>query len=175
MTHFINDARTEDLNERIALRNVPSSTLQPQFSLRPVPTKYAMLPIFDQRASSTVPLQCYGTFDTQQTFNPATAQGPWCGFAKNINNESMLRNQYAALQKAGQAFYIPPTTSDLYVSTIENSNSIAPQAAQAHLEQPFPYLFEEPVLAPFNPNKYASQGVGVNLFENSTRVQIRNV
>jgi hypothetical protein len=167
MTHFINDARTEDLNERIALRNVPSSTLQPQFSLRPVATKYAMLPIFDQRASSTVPLQCYGTFDTQQTFNPGTAQGPWCGFAKNINSESMLRNQYAALQKAGQAFYIPPTTSDLYVSTIA--------AAQASLEQPFPYLFEEPVLAPFNPNKYASQGVGINMFENSTRVQIRNV
>ena len=165
--HYINDDRVEALNERIALRNVPSSILQPQFSLRPVATKYALLPIVDRRAPNSVPLQCYPTFDVQHTFNPGTGAGPWCGFAKNVNNESLLRNQFAALQSAGQAYYIPPTTSDLYMSPL------IPEVVTE--EQPFPFLFEEPVLAPFNPNVHKAQGVGINLFDNCTRQQLKQI
>ena len=34
--------RSNELNERIYERNVPSSTLQPQFGIRPVATKYEL-------------------------------------------------------------------------------------------------------------------------------------
>ena len=46
--------RSNELNQRIYERNVPSSTLQPQFGIRPVATKYEMLPIFDRRMPATV-------------------------------------------------------------------------------------------------------------------------
>ena len=37
--------RASELSERMYERNIPSSTLQPQFSIRPVSTKYDILPI----------------------------------------------------------------------------------------------------------------------------------
>ena len=45
-----NHQRTDELNERISLRNIPSSSLQPQFGIRPVSTKYAIMPIVDRRS-----------------------------------------------------------------------------------------------------------------------------
>ena len=42
------------LSDRIAQRNMPSRPLQPQFSMRPVSTKYALLPIIDRRAPATI-------------------------------------------------------------------------------------------------------------------------
>ena len=86
--------RTQQLNSRIAERNIPSGPLQPQFSLRPVSTKYALLPIVDRQPKSNVPIKTLPTYNPAITFNPGSAFAPWSGFSTNINEESKLRNQY---------------------------------------------------------------------------------
>lgn len=155
--------RSNELNERIYERNVPSSTLQPQFGIRPVATKYEILPIFDRRMPPTVPIKHELPYNIQSTFNPGTAQAPWSGFAGNINNESMLRNQFFALQTNGQAFYIPSSKSDMYQVNVDtNSKDI----------QPFPSLFKEQTLDPFNPDE---NNIAINVFDNCTRQQIKNI
>ncbi len=104
-------------------------------------------------------------YNTQTVFNPGTAQGPWNGFASNVNQESILRNQFFALQRgANQACYIPPKNSDMYEANVPYTNAMA--------EQPFPSLFEKPQFEAFNP---CLQNLGVNLFDNCTRQQLKEV
>jgi hypothetical protein len=153
--------RTEELNQRIAYRNIPSSQLQPQFDIRPQSSKYAKMPIVDRHENHQVPLQALPAYDIETTFNPGTAQAPWSGFATNVNNESRLRNQFFALQKgAGQAVYIPAKNSDMYQVHV-------PKTAYA---QPFPGLFTKIEFEEFNP---CPKNVGTGFFENCTRQQIK--
>ena len=49
--YICNQQRSRELNDRITIRNVPSAPLQPQYSMRPVLTKYSIMPILDQRAT----------------------------------------------------------------------------------------------------------------------------
>lgn len=156
--------RASELNERIAGRNVPSNPLQMQFTSRPVSTKYDLMSIVDRRPLPSVPIKTEPTYNIQHTFNPGTAQAPWSGFATNINDESKLRNQFFALQTAPQGKYIPSSTSDMYQVKVESGSP---------LSQPFPTLFTQPALTPFNPNICAS--VGSNLFDNCTRQQLKDV
>ena len=86
--------RTEALNRRLYNRNVPSAPLQPQFSMRPVQTKYTLMSLVDERKSSTVPINRYPTYNPTKVFNPGTAVAPWGGFASEVNKESTLRNQF---------------------------------------------------------------------------------
>ena len=55
--YYCNNERVDELNERIASRNIPSQKLQAQFDVRPVSTKYAMMPILDRRAVPTVHIE----------------------------------------------------------------------------------------------------------------------
>jgi hypothetical protein len=159
------NSRTEELNNRMAQRNIPSGALQPQFDIRPVSTKYATMPMADQRAFATVPIQKQPIYSIANTFNPGSAQAPWGGFAENINDESRLRNQFFALQRgAGQACYIPAKSSDMYVANV-------PRTAEQVI-QPFPDLFNKPQFDPFNP---CLQNTGDNFFENCTRQQTKEV
>jgi hypothetical protein len=156
--------RTEELNERLAYRNVPDGQLQPQFDCRPQSTKYAKMPIVDRRERHNVPLQVFPAFNVASTFNPGNAQAPWSGFATNINQESVLRNQFYALQNgANQACYVPSKNSQLY-----NAHVPAPTA---HI-QPFPSLFERTAFEPFNP---CPSDLGVTFFENCTRQQVKEL
>jgi hypothetical protein len=156
--------RTEELNQRMASRNIPSNKLQAQFDIRSVSSKYAKMPIVDRRENHNEPIQHMPTYDISTTFNPGNAQGPWSGFATNINNESRLRNQFFALQKgAGQSSYIPSAHSDLYVH-----RPIPATPSQ----QPFPDLFAQPSFENFNP---CPTGLGGNFFENCTRQQIKEL
>ena len=159
--YFCNSERVEELNNRIADRNIPSNQFQAQFGIRPVSSKYAMMPIFDRRAIPTVPIERRPTYSLANTFNPGNGQAPWSGFATNIDDDSRLRNQFFALQKCDQAVYIPPTNSDMYKVEVTG------QAVQ----QPFPDLFTQPTFQPFNPN---TCGVGGNFFDNCIRQQIKN-
>ena len=109
-----NDSRVQDLNSRISNRNIPSAPLPPQFSIRPTSTKYATMPILDQRKKASVPANNCQSFSVDTTFNPGNAQAPWTGFASNIHTESVLRNQFFALQKGDQGVYVPSSNSDLY-------------------------------------------------------------
>ena len=157
--------RTEELNERISYRNMPSNPLQPQFDIRPLSSKYAKMPIVDRHENHRVPIEVMPTYDIGSTFNPGNAQAPWSGFASNINNESRLRNQFYALQPgAGQAYYIPAKTSELY-NKVRLSDEFAP-------EQPFPQLFTSPMFDEFNA---CPSQLGGKFFENCTRQQIKEI
>ena len=160
--YYCNNERVDELNERIASRNIPSQKLQTQFDVRPVSTKYAMMPILDRRAVPTVHIEKMPNYNLETTFNPGTAQSPWSGFASNVNKESQLRNQFFALQKADQAAYIPPTTSDMYKVEVTGRP----------VNQPFPDLFTTQTFSPFNPN---TCNLGGNLFNNCIRQQIKNI
>jgi hypothetical protein len=158
--------RTEELNDRISTRNIPSNPLQPQFDIRPLSTKYAMMPIFDRRPIPTVSIEVLPTYDIRTTFNPGNAQAaaPWAGFANNVNDESRLRNQFFALQRgAGQSSYIPSRGSDMYEVNVPTNDQIL---------QPFPGLFEPPRFDNFNP---CPKDNGINFFDNCTRHQIKEL
>ncbi len=129
--YICNMNRDAELSERLAARNIPDGNLPPQFSMRPASTKYSIMPIVDPRSPAALtPLKPVQNFSVDKMFNPGNAQGPWPGFANNVDNESKLRNQFMALQKSDQAYYIPPTTSDLYSST---SNYVNPSPEQSKL------------------------------------------
>jgi hypothetical protein len=156
--------RTEQLNQRIAYRNIPSTQLQAQFDIRPLSSKYAKMPIVDRHVNHSVPIQVLPSYDIETTFNPGNAQAPWSGFAANINNESRLRNQFYALQNgAGQSCYIPSNNSELYN---------APVQAITLEQQPFPALFNDHIFEAFNPSP---KGLGNNFFENFTRQQTKEL
>ena len=160
--YYCNFNRTLELSERMAARNVPSATLQPQYSIRPVSTKYALMPILDRRAPTHVAIKREPTYELNQVFNPGTAQAPWSGFAANINTESVLRSQFFGLQRCQQGEYIPDSRGDLY-----NVKAVGRQE-----QQPFPGLFKREVLSAANMNPC---GLGGNLFNNNTRVQVMDL
>ena len=156
--------RTEEINKRISHRNIPSSQLQPQFTVRPQSSKYAKMPMVDMRVKHSTPIQDIPIYNIEMTFNPGSAQAPWGGFAANINNESRLRNQFYALQNgAGQSCYIPSRNSELYNAKVQSTMSEY---------QPFPSLFEKAEFEKFNP---CPTGVGNNFFENCTRQQLKEL
>jgi len=156
-----NHGRVDELNNRIAERNIPSKELQPQYSIRPTSTKYGYMPILDQYNKSSIPLNSYTPYSTKTVFNPGNAKAPWNGFSNNINIESKLRNQFFALQKCEQSEFVTSSTSDLYQTKIDYT-----QQKQTH-----PLLFDKPDLAPFNPNIH---NLGGSLFNNHTRYQIKD-
>lgn len=156
-----NHGRVDEINNRISDRNLPSTNLQPQYDIRPVPTKYGYMTILDQYKKTSVPLNTYTPYSTNNTFNPGTAQAPWNGFSNNVNTESTLRNQFFALQNCEQSEYIPSSTSDLYQTKVD----YVPQ------KQSHPLLFDKPDLEPFNPN---TCNLGNNLFNNHTRYQLKD-
>lgn len=160
--YYTNQTRHQELNDRIYDRYLPSATLQPMFSSRPSSSKYAYLPILEQRTPSTVPVYNFGTFHPEKTFNPGTDKAPWRGFAENINVESTLRNQFFALQKNNQAVYVPSSNSDLYVVPVDSR----------YVEQPNPYLFENGATN-FAPTQPSPNGLGKLVFENFTRNQLK--
>ena len=162
--YVCNIARDNELNIRIAERNTPSKQLEPAFSCRPVSTKYTLLPTVDEYRETSISIRNYPIYNLGNTFNPGTDQAPWSGFASNINNESMLRNQFFALQKCDQKDYIPSTRSSLYNSTLDLGRESA-----THQE-----LFSKEQFCSFNPNPY-SKIIGNYLFNNNTRVQMKNI
>ena len=152
--------RTQELNERIAERNIPSAYLEPNIDFRPVMTKYSILPVVDQKAPSSVNILRYPTYSPHSVYNVGNNSAPWSGFASSINTESTLRNQFFALQKCDQSAYIPSSDSDLY--------KIERPSVEAN-KQTHPLLFKEEEFQSFDPNHVASEHV---LFNNFTRQQL---
>jgi hypothetical protein len=148
-------------NERIFGRNIPSKPLQPYLPVRPVSTKFSVLPILEPRMESSVPLVQEPIYSPHKVFNPGNATAPWSGYAAAVNQESELRNQIFALQACSQNTYVPSSTSDLY------EYSMPRQHAE---NQPFPYLFQSERFNPFNPN---TEHIGQLSFFNDTRQEIR--
>ena len=157
--------RTEELNQRITERNIPNVPLQPQFSIRPVSTKYDLMSVIDRREKPNVDIKGLPIHNVNTNFNPGNAQAPWEGFACNINDESTLRNQFSTIQNCDDdTVYVPSSKSDMYHVKVSGR-----QEQQSHEE-----LFVKPELAPFNPNPN-NLIVGHNLFNNFTRTQVKNI
>jgi hypothetical protein len=156
--------RLGEINQRISERNTPSATLRPAFNVRPLSSKYAMMPIIESRPVPTVSTQAYQKYTTESVFNPGNAKAPWEGWVDRVNVESSLRNQFFALQRSDNAVYVPNSTSDLYQVQVDTRD----------VEQPNPYLFDNGAtnFAPMNPNP---NGLGKLTFENSTRFQLRTL
>ena len=168
-TTFSNDGnyasqRTNTINTRMYDRNIPSKMLQPYLSVRPVMTKYSIMPIIDPRSSINTPLRQQPIYNTNSVFNPGNTQSPWSGFATNINKESELRNQIFALQKCSQSVYVPSSNSDLYQFSFRSDDNAK--------QQPFPDLFHKEHFNSFNPN---TENIGQGIFQNCTRQQLKDV
>lgn len=160
--YHTNIDRYQQLNERIAERNVPSGNLQSYFSVRPVSTKYSLMPIFDQYKPSDVKIPITQNYNIGKTFNPGNSQGPWSGYANNVDIETVLRNQVFALQKGDKSVYVPSSNSDLYMYEVVGRNE-----TQTH-----PYLFKNEQLPNFNPN---TLNLGNEVFNNATRQQFKSI
>jgi hypothetical protein len=156
---------TNEINRKIYDRNLPSQMLQPYLSVRPVMTKYSLMPIVDPRAPINVEMEQQPLYNVHNVFNPGNTQSPWSGFASNINNESILRNQIFALQKCSQSAYVPESTSDLYKYSFKPDKS-------GNQYQPFPGLFKKENFSEFNPN---SENIGHGTFFNHTRQQLKDL
>jgi hypothetical protein len=159
---YCQQERTEELSRRMRDRNIPSGPLQPQLCARPVLSKYAIMPILDQRKPATVPLMNYPVYNPNHVFNPGSAVAPWSGYATAVNVESTLRNQFFALQKCEQSEYVPSSNSDLYNVRIDSRQ----------IQQTHPLLFKSEKFAPVNPDCF---NLANRVFNNSTRTEIKNV
>ena len=106
-----------------------------------------------------VPLKVMPTFNPFTGFNPGNDEGPYSGYATNINIESELKNQIYALQNCDQAVYVPNSKSDLY------NYGFTPGT---NMTQPFPDLFNKPQFDQCNPLPPQIQQV---VFYNPTRTQ----
>jgi len=155
----------EQTNTRIYDRNIPGNVLQPYLDVRPVMTKYSILPIVDPRKETNVKMIQQPVFNPHTTFNPGNTRSPWSGFASNVNTESELRNQIYALQKCSQSVYVPSSKSDLYQFSFQPQNNV---------QQQHSLLFEQNTFSNFNPNP-DSNIVGSGVFNNSTRTQVKEL
>jgi hypothetical protein len=150
-------------NHRIYDRNIPSQPLQAYLNIRPVMTKYSILPILDPRVAIKVPMTQFPTYSSEQTFNPGNTVSPWSGFASNVNIESQLRNQIYPLNKCNDDVYVPSSNSDLYHSSFKTNSNV---------KQEFEGLFHTEIFNKFNPNP---SNLSQSPFNNSTRVDIKNM
>ena len=89
--------RVDELSNRMFARNVPSQDMQPNYDMRPVATKYTVMPIYDQYKTVSESTRSYPVYSPHNVFNPGTSRPHFNGFAANVNVESTLRNQWFAL------------------------------------------------------------------------------
>jgi hypothetical protein len=154
--------KTNTINQRLFSRNIPSQSLQPYFSSRPVSTKHSIMPVVNPIKQSSVHVNQHATYNIQQTFNPGSGKAPWSGYASKVHHESELRNQIYALQDHSQAVYVPSSNSDLYQVRWD----------EQAVAQPFPDLFEEQRLD--QGPTLLSKIPGFSLFHTSTRQEIKD-
>jgi hypothetical protein len=163
--YYGQNERVDELNARIKGRQFPDSPLEPNFSPRPVPTKYSHFPIINRRKPMNEPVIPYLEHNTNINFNPGTHRAPPSGFLNNVDVETVLRNQTFALQRAGQDVYVPSANSDLY-----NVRVVSRASEQTH-----PLLFEMPQFdGRLHPN-VAGSDIGRDQFFNHTRTQLRKI
>jgi len=146
-------------NTKIYLRNIPSQPLQPYFDPRPVVSNK---PTTEYRKEE-ISIQGYPKYNPQDVFSPGNDTAPWIGFATNVNIESELRNINYSMQKGTQAYYVPSSNSDLYV-TYTGTNEL--------VTMNHPMLFQEEKFCPFNPSP-DNDSKGYSAFYNSTRDHVR--
>lgn len=157
--------RVDELNDRIQKRHFPDKPLAPNFSGRPVMTKYSRFQIIDRRAPSDEQILPIETHHVGTNFSPATQRGPPSTMLQNIDLESALRNQNVAYQRNTlQSVYVPNSTSELFNVRVPSAPGI----------NPHPSLFNHPPTqsVPREMN-VRNMNIGKDLFNNNTRTQLR--
>jgi hypothetical protein len=164
---FGQESRVEELNQRIMERKFPDIDFQPNFSPRPVMTKYTLLPIVDQRQTPTVPIQSYLDYYPEVMFYPGNSRAPIQGYFNRVSLENDLRNQTRPLVSSDDAEkqYIPSLNSDLY-------NVVVP--CKHPVEQPYPSLFSK-IKVESSATNLEGTSVGASYFNNNTRIQVRDL
>lgn len=157
--------RVDELNDRIQSRQFSDKPLAPNFSSRPVVTKYSRFQIADRRAPYIEQIHPVEAHNLQTNFSPATQRGPPATMLQNIDLESALRNQNVAFQrKSLQSTYVPDSSSELFKVRVHST--LGPN--------PHPSLFSHPPTQSV-PREAAMRGmnIGKDLFNNNTRTQLR--
>ena len=164
--YYGQNERVDELNARILERDVPDTQLAPNFSPRPVPTKYAIFPMLDSRMPASVPIEPNYNYSGATHFTPPLMKrGPVSGFINHVHTESELRNQGVSLQKgADVGVYVPSSESDLYKVHVPSKPSVQPHPDLFHRNQ-----FDQSV----HPNVSSAPHVGSDRFHNNTRTQLR--
>lgn len=152
------------INSKLYDRNIPSLPNQPYLNVRPVMTKYSLLPIVDPRKKINEDMVQLPVYNTRRVFNPGNTKSPWSGYASNINVETELRNQIFALQKSDHAVYVPKSTSDLYSYSFNIKKQIN--------ENEHSLLFKNEDFNSFDPNP---NNIHLGVFNNYTRTQLNNL
>lgn len=155
------EIRTQQLNDKIYSRNIPSTEMMPNVSTRGVSTKYSTLPIIDRHRFPKEEFKKFESYQVSNVFNPGNDGAPWNGFASNVNLESILRNQFFALQKSDRAYYVPDSSSELF-----NAPEIS-----SKVDTDLLVFKNEPVIN-FDPNPL---NLGKETFNNFTRYQLKNL
>lgn len=156
----------EEINVRIASRNIPSANLPPCLSMRSMPTKYTTFMVnrqFNNCLNTTAPIN----FTVDSVFLPGNKNGPFSGFSNKINDESYLRNQFFANQECPQSYWVPDSKSELFTYNVDQN------IRSENILQKHPELFKRYSLGYFNPNP--DERVGINIFNNHTRCQIKDI
>lgn len=136
--------RMDEINDRLNNRDQFNNGVI-KFDLRSMPTRYTFkYPILNTKEDCNTSLK-----NVTQDYN------------KEIEIESMLRNQLHALQHgASQSVYIPSSSSDLYITRIPISKN--------NPKQPYEGLFESTQYKTTE-NNYINSAVTNNSFNNCTR------
>ena len=187
---YCNQYRTEELNKRIFERNIPSRQFQHQFSNRPVSTKFEQFQTISKNIgisnginNTEEKILNEPLYNIKSDFNPGTSAPPQ-GYLNNIDDESRLKRQFFPNQNNYQSKWIPSTNSSLYNADKFNLNE----------NQPYPRLFldynnfnnnnnnntlnknEENIVCQYKTsNKLEKYNVGKDLWQNSTRQQLKNI
>ena len=162
MNNVCNIEYDNELNNRLNTRYFPSQELQPNLSFRPEPTKYSHFKITNNIPNNNYNMK-YKPYSTHKVFNPGNAKAPVHYALDNVDVESRLRNQFFALQKNDNAFYIPDIYSDLYI----NNYNDAPKNKN--------YLYETVNNQKNNNNINDKCSLAPNTFNNSTRYNLKNL
>ena len=155
----------DEYNSRLAGLQFADSQLEPNFDLRPVPTKYSLFPVVNRRKPITEEKLPYVDYSQKANFTPAVSQGPVSGYMTNVDTETVLRNQTSALQHGlGQDVYVPSSNSELYNVSVVSRPS----------EQPHMGLFTQTQFSNRPHPNVENTTIGREQFFNHTRTQLRN-
>jgi hypothetical protein len=164
-----NFEKQNNINNNIFSRNLSNTELEPQFSFRPSSTKYQVMPILENKEQNKNDKKNYELFNTNNIFYPGTSKPHFNGFAKGIDRESVLRNQFFALQKGDQYQYIPSSSSNLY--SIDNFSNTLNNIDNNSLNNSI--LFRQERFNDHNPNLFPH--IGNDIFNNNTRYQLNSI
>ena len=103
-----------DINKRILERNTSIFVSDNNLSIRPKATKYTIPTLF------TEPDNNYTNFYRAESKGKTSVS--YYDYSRNVQYESILRNQIVTLQNSPTLAYIPSSNSDMYVNNISTSS-----------------------------------------------------